>query len=315
MTTTRKTQRLSKRPLPQSPKEKNKSEEQPKKTEQRERKGKGDNERRPRGGKGRERNDEPYDGSDKPAKPADNEGRGKGRRRYNDEDGNKSERRGKGKGERRGRQHDRHASGTGRLQGEEARGGRGKYNWGDKTDSQPTGENTEGNDADGENKPPTENAPEQEIEEEEEENTMTFEEYMAAQAEKKNKGLPQLQERKIDTTEKPDGVRFDRDADHGGAVDEMYGMIFHDYDGKHDKVEEKHARDGWVVADDILNIKFEPVQTGGDRKGDRGDRRKGGKGDRKGGKGERGGRGNNNRGRNQGSKIELSDTNAFPSLA
>merc|ERR1711975_143611 len=133
---------------------------------------------RPARGKGdKRRDDRPYDGTDKPEKPAQDEGRkgGKGERR----EGGKGERK-RGKGGRR--EFDRH-SGTGRGKGS-AREGRGSYNWGDKTDGVPEGA-PEGTPAsDGENKapPPVE-------EEEEEENTMTLEEYMKAQANKAPVGM------------------------------------------------------------------------------------------------------------------------------
>ena len=54
---------------------------------------------------------------------------------------------------------------------------------------------------------------------------------MAAQKSKKS-NLPQLNERKISSSEEPTGFNGDRDADKAGAGDELYGMIFHAYDGK-----------------------------------------------------------------------------------
>merc|ERR1712146_366332 len=186
---------------------------------------------RPVRGKGdKRRDDRPYDGTDKPEKPAQDEGR-KG-----------------GKGGRR--EFDRH-SGTGRGKGS-AREGRGSYNWGDKTDGVPEGA-PEGTPAsDGENKapPPVE-------EEEEEENTMTLEEYMKAQANKAPVGKI-LTARKVD--EGPmEGYLLTRDNDVGHD-DAMYGMAFHDYDGKKKEHEEKEAREGWVDADNVFNLKF-VIQT------------------------------------------------------
>merc|ERR1712227_1054912 len=220
---------------------------------------------RPARGKGdKRRDDRPYDGTDKPEKPAQDEGR-KG-----------------GKGERRE--------------------GRGSYNWGDKTDGVPEGA-PEGTPAsDGENKapPPVE-------EEEEEENTMTLEEYMKAQANKAPVGKI-LTARKVD--EGPmEGYLLTRDSNDVGHDDEMYGMAFHDYDGKKKEHEEKEAREGWVDADNVFNLKFVDPNAGG-------------KGDRQGKGGKKGGRNDRNRDNGRGQKgqrpqgkLELSDVNAFPTLA
>jgi plasminogen activator inhibitor 1 RNA-binding protein len=262
--------------------------------------------RRPRnkGGSNQEHSNVPYDGNDKPDKPSEGEGRGKGRgRRYEGDD----RRKGKGKGEGRGRNFDRQ-SGTGRGKGE-AREGRGKFNWGEKGD-QGT-EATEG-------APPKtegEAAPEPEPEPEEEENTMTLDEYMAS----KKSGFPaKKQPRKLESTEAPAGVRVDRNADGAGKTDEMYGMIFKAYDGKIDDRDAKEAREGWVNTDEVFNVKFaDPNQGGGDSrgKGDRGDRRKGGKGAKGKDRGGRGGGNQQRRPQQQQGKIELEDTNAFPTLA
>jgi hypothetical protein len=298
---------------PAKPAPKAKSEEQPKKADNRERKqgGKGGDNRR--GGKDRNDNhQDAYDGSDKPIKPSEGEGRGKGNRRRYD-DGERGKGKGKG-GNRRGREFDRHLSGTGRGKGEQARDGRGKYNWGEKTEG--VAENAAGSaDADVENKAPEE-APAPEPEEEEE-NTMTLEEYMKAQSEKGRVG-PVLEERHVE--DKKEGFKYDRGA-HGADEDSMYGMIFHEYDGKHHGKDEKHEREGWVTADDVLNLKFADHNSGGG-KGDRGDRRskgkkggdRGGKGGDRAGRGPRGG-GGGGRPQVQQGKIELEDTNAFPSLA
>merc|ERR1712017_3833 len=96
--------------------------------------------------------------------------------------------------------------------------------------------------SDGENKapPPVE-------EEEEEENPMTLEEYMKAQANKAPVGKI-LTARKVD--EGPmEGYLLTRDSNDVGHDDAMYGMAFHDYDGKKKEHEEKEAREGWVDAD------------------------------------------------------------------
>lgn len=289
-----------------------KHEDQPKKTEPRERKGKGGDDRRPRGKN--DRNDDhsgTYDGSDKPMKPSDGEGRGKGnRRRY---DGEGGERKGKGKGARRGREFDRHVSGTGRGKGEQAREGRGRGNWGQAGD-EGTAVPTEG----ATEETTTEKAPEVEPEPEEEENTMTLDEYMASLSAKGPVG-GKLEERHIE--DNGEGFKVDREADNAGADDGMYGMIFHAYDGKNRDKTGKNEREGWVTADDVLNMKFtDPNAALGGGKGDRDRRGKGG--GKKGG----GGKGNDrasrqNRGggarpvQQQQGKIELEDTNAFPSLA
>lgn len=295
-----------------------KHEEQPKKAEPRERKGKGGDDRRPRGGKG-DRNDAPsgtYDGSDKPNKPSAGEGRGKGNRRRYDEGG---ERKGKGKGERRGREFDRHVSGTGRGKGEQAREGRGRGNWGQAGDQGTTEAPAEGA-ATEETTGETAVAP---VVEEEEENTMTMDEYMASLSGKAPVG-GKLEERRIDDSGEGFKVERDNEADAGGS-DDMYGMIFHAYDGQHKNKGEKAEREGWVTADDVLNMKFvDPnagqMQGGGGKGGDR-DRR-GGKGGKKGGSkgGDRGGARQGGAARQarpvqEQGKIELEDTNAFPSLA
>merc|ERR1712139_73388 len=241
---------------------------------------------RPARGKGdKRREDRPYDGSDKPEKPAQEEGRkGKGERREG------------GKGERK--------SGKGALpEGRgSAREGRGSYNWGDKTDGAPESapEGTPASDGENKTPPPVE-------EEEEEENTMTLEEYMKAQANKAPVGKI-LTARKVD--EGPmEGFLFTRDSNDVGHDDAMYGMAFHDYDGKKKEHEEKEAREGWVDADNVFNLKFVDPNAGG-------------KGDRQGKGGKKGGRNDRNRDNGRGQKgqrpqgkLELGDVNAFPTLA
>lgn len=274
-------------------------------------------ERPPRGKGDKRREERDYDGSDKPEKPEGGENRkgGKGERRE----------RGEGKGDRKGsgrkgsgrREFDRH-SGTGRGKGE-PREGRGKFNWGEKADG---AEQTAEGDAETENKPPRREraerrddngaAPAPAEEEEEEENTMTFEEYMKAQADK-NKVGPVLNERVVENS--GEGFLFSR-GEADGHEDVMYGMAFHDYDGKEKHHEDKEAREGWVDADSVFNLKFVDPNSG---KGD--DRR--GKGGKKGGKGardDRSGRGPRQapparpQQQQQQGKIELDDTSAFPSL-
>merc|ERR1711975_210668 len=86
-------------------------------------------------------------------------------------------------------------------------------------------------------------------------------------------------------------------------------MTFHDYDGKKKEHEEKEAREGWVDADNVFNLKFVDPNAGG-------------KGDRQGKGGKKGGRNDRNRDNGRGQKgqrpqgkLELSDVNAFPTLA
>jgi len=139
--------------------------------------------------------------------------------------------------------------------------------------------------------------------------TISFEDYMKAQQDKSKVG-PVLEERKVEKLD--EGFVRSRDGGDGGD-DRMYGMAFHEYSGKNKQIEQKEARDGWVNADSVFNLKFVDPNSGGG-KGDRDDRR--GKGGKKGGKGRdesRGGRGGSRQSRPQG-KIELDDTSAFPSL-
>jgi len=249
-------------------------------------------ERPPRGEKGGNRRDRGYDGEDKPSKPESEEGRKGGKGRDRGSKGGK-------KGGRR--EYDRH-SGTGRGKGS-SRDGAGKFNWGEKTDG---AQEQIADAADNENKAPAD-APPVEVEEEEEDNSMSFDEYMKAKAEKKTVGGT-LNLRKIDASEGPTGVEYKRDGD--GRDDAMAGIVFNDsYDGKVKNHDEKEEREGWVVADTVLNMKFVDPNAG---KG--GDGRKGGKkGGRNDRSNDRGGRGKGQSKPHQG-KIELSDTQAFPSL-
>jgi plasminogen activator inhibitor 1 RNA-binding protein len=261
------------------------------KTQPRERKSK--TERPPRGEKGGDRRGpRVYDGEDKPTKPESEEGRKGGKGRDRGSKGGK-------KGGRR--EYDRH-SGTGRGKGS-SREGAGKFNWGEKTDG---AQEQIADAADNENKAPAD-APPVEVEEEEEDNSMSFDEYMKAKAGKKTVGGA-LNLRKIEESEGPTGVEYKRDGD--GRDDAMAGIVFNDsYDGKVKNHDEKEEREGWVVADAILNMKFVDPNAG---KG--GDGRKGGKkGGRNDRSNDRGGRGKGQSRPHQG-KIELSDTQAFPSL-
>merc|ERR1712167_456689 len=211
----------------------------------------------------------------------------------------KNDRPARGKGDKC--RDDRPYGGTGRGKGS-AREGRGSYNWGDKTDGAPEGapEGTPASDGENKTPPPVE-------EEEEEENTMTLEEYMKAQANKTPVGKI-LTARKVD--EGPmEGFLLTRDSNDVGHDDAMYGMAFHDYDGKKKEHEEKEAREGWVDADNVFNLKFVDPNAGG-------------KGDRQGKGGKKGGRNDRNRDNGRGQKgqrpqgkLELGDVNAFPTLA
>jgi len=264
--------------------------------------GKGNAQRNNRG-KGEPRDESTYDGGDKPQKPGDNESRkgGKGSRRRDDS--------GKGKGKGGPREYDRRSQ-DGRKGGKggEAREGRGKYNWGEKTDYKPT-EGAEGAaPAEGAEAPAVEAEPEPV---EEEEVTMSLDEYMAAQN-SKLAALPQLKaERKVDNS--AGGIEFSRD--QGGKEDEELGMIFKSYDGKRTKGDGKAEREGWVNADNVMNLKFADNSSS-----DRDDRPSKGKGKgerREGGKGKGdGGRGPKKASRPSGPGFSqaLDDNSAFPTL-
>merc|ERR1712205_165141 len=115
-----------------------------------------------------------------------------------------------------------------------------------------------------------------------------------------------LHERKVEST----GEGFERTRDgEDGSDDRMYGMAFHEYSGKTKEHEDKEAREGWVNADSVFNLKFVDPNAGG-------------KGDRQGKGGKKGGRNDRNRDNGRGQKgqrpqgkLELGDVNAFPTLA
>jgi hypothetical protein len=272
--------------------------------------GKGGN-NRPRNND-RESNSGTYDGSDKPQKPADGEGRKGGRRREEEGGGRKGGNRKGGKGEQRFDRRDQ--SGKGRGKGE-AREGRGKYNWGDKTDGadEAPKEATEGAEAAAEG--PVEPAPEPEPEEV----TMSLQEYMKAQKEAKESTLPKLNERKIDD----DGSGFKVVRKEFEGADDV---VFRQYDGKKKNRDAKEVRE---FNDTVLNIKFvenvldEPAPKGGGKGGDRdGGRKGGGKGDRDGGR-KGGGKGDGKPAqkpqqsrapKSGGFSADLSNNDAFPTL-
>lgn len=269
------------------------------------------NDRPARGGR-EERDNTAYDGSDKAGNPAERGDRkgakgGKGRRHH-------EEGKGKGKGRNEGgrREFDRQ-SGTGKGRGE-TRGGAGKYNWGEKTETAAAVE--ENSDAAAEDAPKRERkewaAPE-EPEEEPEPEVMSAEDYFKSISDTSTIG-GKLEERKVD--ESYEGEELTHDDDQDGAADQMYGMAFHDYDGKKKKRDNKEAREGFALADDILTIKHVDPNAGGGK----GERSGKGKGDRKGGKGDRndsrGGKGGRGapRQQRQAANFSLEDTSAFPSL-
>jgi len=135
---------------------------------------------------------------------------------------------------------------------------------------------------------------------------------------------PILEERKVSQDEAAAGKAYRRGDADGGKSDEYLGtgMIFSEYNGKTKAHEEKEAREGWVTADTVLQMKFVDPNAGAG-KGDRDDRRGGkGKGSKSGKGSDRnsgGSKGGNNRAprpaQQSGKALELDDANAFPSLA
>jgi len=247
-------------------------------------------ERAPRGEKGGSRRD--YE--DKPTKPESDEGRkgGKGRDRA-------------GKGGKKGgrREFDRHSQ-TGRGKGS-SREGAGKFNWGEKTDG---AQEQTGDAAENENK--VVDAPPVDIEEEED-NSVSFDDYMKAKAAKAPIG-GKLEIRKVD--DKQEGFEYKRGGD--GGEDAMAGILFNDsYDGKNKNHDDKEEREGWVVADAVLNMKFVDPNAGKGKDSGKGGKKGGARNDRSNDRGGRGGsKGGQTQTRPQQGKIELSDTQAFPSL-
>lgn len=155
---------------------------------------------------------------------------------------------------------------------------------------------------------------------EEEEVTMGLDEYMAQQKAANAAALPQLGAARKVAAAPADGVEFHRD--QGGTEDDKFGMIFSDYNGKRTKGDGKEEKEGWVNADNVLNLKFADKQQedrgkggkgkGGDRDDDRPTRfvpqkekgGKGGKGGKPAGRGKQG----------PGFSTGLDDNSAFPSL-
>lgn len=266
------------------------------------------NNRPARGGR-EERDNTPYDGADKAGNPAERGerkgGKGKGRRHH-------EEGKGKGKGRYEGgrREFDRQ-SGTGKGRGGEARGGAGKYNWGEKTETAAAVDENTDVAEDAPKRERKEWAAPEEPEEEPEPEVMSAEDYFKIITDTSSIG-GKLEERKVE--ESYEGEELAHDDDQDGAADKMYGMAFHDYDGKKKKRDNKEAREGYAVADDILTIKHVDPNAGGG-KGERSGKGKGNKGgkgnDSRGGKGGRGGAPRQQR---QAANFSLEDTNAFPSL-
>jgi plasminogen activator inhibitor 1 RNA-binding protein len=237
-----------------------------------------------------ERNNAPYDGSDKVRDPAkDREAGGKGDRR---------ERSGKGKGKGSrgdsGREFPRR-SGTGRGR-ENNRSGGGKYNWG-KDGEAPT-EGAEGAEAPAEGAAPAEAA--EPIEEEVEEPTMSLEEYEKQQAEKSSLNLNKCGERVIEAPD--DSALFDQSSK---AVEDDYSCMFHDSTKAKKSHGKKGARAGYKQADQILNMKFTDPNADSGKGGSKGKGERRSKGDGKGGKGGNGA---------AKPSIDLSNDSAFPTL-
>jgi plasminogen activator inhibitor 1 RNA-binding protein len=252
--------------------------------------------RKPRNDRPRDQEDRgPYDGGDKVLNPADDRKQGKGERRG----------KGKGKGGSRGdsgREYPRR-SGTGRGR-EGNRGGGGKYNWGKDTDTTaaPAAEGAEGAEAAAE----AAAAPVVEAEPiEEEEPTMSFEEYEKAQADKMA-ALNSLNKYEEVTVKADDDVVTKAEE----SIEDEYACMFHDPSKTKKDYGKKGARDGYKQADQVLNLKFVDENEGGGKgKGGKGDRRQGGKG-RQGGK-VMAPRDNTSGGK---ANIDLSNDMAFPTL-
>jgi plasminogen activator inhibitor 1 RNA-binding protein len=212
---------------------------------------------------------------------------------------------GKGKGGSRGdsgREYPRR-SGTGRGR-EGNRGGGGKYNWGKDTDTTaaPAAEGAEGAEAAAE----AAAAPVVEAEPiEEEEPTMSFEEYEKAQADKMA-ALNSLNKYEEVTVKADDDVVTKAEE----SIEDEYACMFHDPSKTKKDYGKKGARDGYKQADQVLNLKFVDENEGGGKgKGGKGDRRQGGKG-RQGGK-VMAPRDNTSGGK---ANIDLSNDMAFPTL-
>jgi plasminogen activator inhibitor 1 RNA-binding protein len=242
-----------------------------------------------------ERNNAPYDGSDKVRDPAqDRQAGGKGDRR---------ERSGKGKGKGSrgdsGREFPRR-SGTGRGR-ENNRSGGGKYNWG-KDGETPT-EGAEGAEASAEGAAPAEAA--EPFEEEVEEPTMSLAEYEQQQAEK-SLNLNKSGERVIEAPD--DAPLFDQSAK---AVEDDYSCMFHDSTKNKKSHGKKGAKAGYKQADQILNMKFTDPNADSGKGGSKGKGERRSKGD-----GAKGGRSGAGKGGNAPAKpaIDLSNDSAFPTL-
>lgn len=268
------------------------------------------NERKPRN-----RDDRParesYESSDKV--PGERGGKGN-RRDY----GDRPERSGKGKGKGSrgdsGREYPRR-SGTGRGR-ENPRQGGGKYNWGKDTD----GANTTGSEeaATEGAEPSAERAEAPAAEErvvEEEDNSMSYDDYLKAQAAKaaelnglnKAGDTPSVSDREAD-------VKMAENDKVEEAVEDEYACMFHGGNKKKKDHGRKQARDGFKQADQVLNLKFVDEDAGassGKGKGGKGDRRQGGKGDRprQGGKGDR-----NDRNSSQKPQVDINSQDSFPTL-
>lgn len=270
-----------------------------------------------------ERDNTPYDGADKIANPAtDRERQGKGERKGKGERGERGERRNEGKGAKgkgvsRGdsnREFPRR-SGTGRER-ENPRSGGGKFNWGkdDGSEKPPAdGVETAAVEGETENATPAAQAAEPVVEEEEEK-TMSLDEYEKLQTAKLaalnlNKVAERVVEADADVQVLDDSTK---------KVEDQYECMFHDPAKQKKDFGRKKGRHGSKQADLVLNMKF--VDENADA----------GKGERQGkGKGERRGKGDSRKGgapsgkgqhrnehRSEPSKqnIDLSNDMAFPTL-
>ncbi|KAI0704854.1 hypothetical protein BC835DRAFT_1410187 [Cytidiella melzeri] len=165
--------------------------------------------------------------------------------------------------------------------------------WGAPTEAAPSG------DTPAEEK--SEGRPRREREVEEEDNTVTLEEYLKQQKEKELELVPKLETRKAN--EGDDSIW--KDAVVVGKKDEEEDAYFV---GKTKNAPKTRAKKDEKVFLEI-DARFERPQRGGrgGRGGDRGDRPRGGRG--------RGGRGRGANGYTGGPALDVSDQTAFPSLA
>jgi len=271
-----------------------------------------------------ERDNTPYDGSDKVANPAtEREHKGKGERKGKGDRGDPRERRerptegkGKGKGQSRGdsgREFPRHSA-TGRDR-ENPRAGGGKFNWGKEDGSDKLAVDGEVAAAEGaaDEKAPVVAA--EPIVEEEEEKTMSLDEYEKLRAAKASAlNLNKVADRVVEADA---SAQVLDDSNKEQARDD-FQLLFHDPKKPKQDFGRKKGRAGAKAADLVLNMKFvdENADAG------KGERSSKGKGERRGkGDGRKGaapaGKGQQREARSEHApkqSIDLSNDTAFPTL-